>query len=125
MNIVLLIIDSIASLARAEFGSQTMLERQQLLGRQASTLKSLAESFNIPVLVTNQITTQFHGGNQKLVPALGPMWAHAVSTRLELSAGDESRSLVLSKSNLAPSIRIPYKVTTMGIEEDVAARVTD
>ena len=121
LNIVLIIIDSIASLARAEYGSHTIPERQKLLGRQASTLKSLAESFNIPILVTNQITTQFQDGKQKLVAALGPMWAHAVNTRLELSSGESgSRSLCLSKSSLAPSIRIPYKVTRKGLEVDSA-----
>ena len=119
LNIVLIIIDSIASLARAEYGSQTIPERQKLLGRQASTLKSLAESFSIPILVTNQITTQFQGGKPKLVAALGPMWAHAVNTRLELSAGDSgNRYLFLSKSSSAPSIRIPYKVTSKGLEVD-------
>jgi len=47
------------------------------------------------------------------------MWAHAVNTRLELSAGDSgNRSLFLSKSSSAPSIRIPFKVTNKGLEVD-------
>jgi len=36
-----------------------------------------------PLVVTNQRTTQCHGGKQKLVAALGPMCAHALNTRLE------------------------------------------
>jgi hypothetical protein len=33
------------------------MRRQALLATQASILKRLAESFNIPVLVSNQVTT--------------------------------------------------------------------
>lgn len=90
LGINLIIIDSIAALVRADFGPQDIPQRQKLLGQQASALKLLAESFQIPVLVTNQITTKFNnssGGYDtgSLVPALGPMWAHAVNTRLTLT----------------------------------------
>jgi len=90
LSINLIIIDSIAALVRADFGPQDIPQRQKLLGQQASALKLLSESFQIPVLVTNQITTRFNdnsGGcdTSSLVPALGPMWAHAVNTRLTLS----------------------------------------
>lgn len=124
LNIVLIVIDSIASLARAEFGGSTLWDRQKLLGQQASALKSLAESFRIPVLVTNQITTQFKDGKSTLVAALGPMWAHAVNTRLELTATQSDkgpgRSLLVTKSSSAPVVEIPYRVTRKGLEVDVS-----
>jgi hypothetical protein len=54
---------------------------------QASRLKYLAETFSIPVLVTNQVTTRIGGGGGgggHLTAALGTLWAHAVNTRLVL-----------------------------------------
>ena len=66
---------------------------------QASRLKYLAEAFRIPVLVTNQVTTQWGeaaafgsgggggGGSEgHLTAALGTLWAHAVNTRLVLES---------------------------------------
>ena len=50
------VVDSIAALMRAEFGAKgQVVERQELLGSQASVLKHLAESFRLPVVVTNQV----------------------------------------------------------------------
>ena len=72
-------------------------------GQQAATLKSLAETFRIPVVVVNQVTAQVHvpashafqgdpghrANRQQeshLTAALGTMWAHAVNTRLVLES---------------------------------------
>ena len=126
-NIVLIIIDSIASMFRSEFGSDSIVERQKLIGLTASTLKSLAESFNIPVVVTNQITTKIEGSKAWLAPALGTAWSHAVNTRLTLSAdvaGEPGRSLCVSKSSFAPSVRVPYTVTRKGLEADASRQAT-
>jgi hypothetical protein len=49
---------SAAQLFRAQdFDDGGVMRRQALLAAQASTLKRLAENFNIPVLVSNQVTT--------------------------------------------------------------------
>jgi RAD51-like protein 1 len=129
-GIKLIIIDSIASLARADFGAKDVMERQKLLGQQASRLKYLAESFRIPVLVTNQVTTAIGGGGGgtsrqaggTLTAALGPMWAHAVNTRLVMAAqqdtttGNQLRVMTIAKSPSAPNISLAYRVTTGGVE---------
>ena len=120
-NIVLIIIDSIASMFRSEYGPDDVVRRQEHIGRVASTLKTLAESFNIPVLVTNQITTRIEKGGSWLAPALGTTWSHAVNTRVTISAdepGEPGRSLRVSKSSFAPSIIVPYHVTVKGLEVD-------
>ncbi len=127
-GIKLIIIDSIASLARSDFGAKDVMERQKLLGQQASRLKYLAESFRIPVLVTNQVTTAIGssaggGGNTTiLTAALGPMWAHAVNTRLVMAAqqdpatGHQLRVMTIAKSPAAPNISLAYRVTGKGVE---------
>jgi hypothetical protein len=80
-----------------------MLERSELIGRQAASLKSLAERHRIPVVVTNQVTSRptgpaahaFQGGGADaaaggedggghLAAALGTKWAHSVNVRLVL-----------------------------------------
>lgn len=141
-GIKLVIIDSIAALARTEYGSKNIIERQQLLGKQASSLKYLAEAFQIPVLVTNQVTTRILPvaattstmglGDQQyqensrtgghLMAALGPMWAHAVNTRLVMSAerdednDEQVRVLTIAKSPVAPRVSMVYGVSSAGVE---------
>ncbi|CAM9242152.1 unnamed protein product [Ascophyllum nodosum] len=56
-NVRLIILDSIAALARRDFTRENTVKRQDLLTRQAAVLKSLAYTFSAVVLVTNQVTT--------------------------------------------------------------------
>eukprot|EP00854_Cymbomonas_tetramitiformis_P015600 gene15600-18495_t len=58
-RVKLILLDSVAALPRAEYGSgkEAIVQRQEALGQLASTLKALAEAFGIPVVVTNQVTT--------------------------------------------------------------------
>ena len=90
-NVKLLLVDSVAAVARQEYSS--IVHRQAWLNQQASLLKYIAERFEIPVVVTNQVTTRFNshsdGGQENsssLLPALGNTWSHCVNTRLVLDA---------------------------------------
>ena len=104
----LLIVDSVAALARAQFGRGQLTQRQELLGQIASALKQLAERLGMAAFVTNQVTTRVgarvrhahdtaggggdaagSGGDDADSPgsvtaALGTKWAHCVNTRLVL-----------------------------------------
>jgi RAD51-like protein 1 len=134
-----IIIDSIASLARADRHS-SIPDRQRMLGQQAAQLKYLSETFSIPVLVVNQVTTMINnitttsgGGGGKLIAALGPAWAHSVNTRLVVESvrstaattmGDNDkddtvnavRILRIVKSPASPAMAMAYQVTKAGIE---------
>ena len=60
----LVVVDSVAALARREWDAGEAVEiraRSELLARQASALKALAETFCLPVVVTNQITSRMRG----------------------------------------------------------------
>eukprot|EP00501_MAST-03F_sp_TOSAG23-6_P000193 GSMAST32.ASY1.ANO1.196.1 assembled CDS len=90
-SIKLIILDSVAFLARKDFLHGQLVKRQLMLGALASRLKYLAEMFHIPVIVTNQV---FSDGNNKNsfemagmthIPALGNTWSHCVNTRLFLT----------------------------------------
>jgi len=119
----LIILDSVAALARVEHGYASLPERQRLLGIQAAELKALAESLNIPVLVTNQVTTTMNQNKAELAAALGTQWAHAVNTRIILEHTVGHRWLRVAKSPMVPSVAVAYRITTRGVEELPGAKV--
>ena len=100
----LLVVDSVAALARAEFGTGRgqLARRQELLGQIASVLKQQAERLHMAAIVTNQVTTRVRsadedagaaddgGGAGSATAALGVKWAHCVNTRLVLEGATES-----------------------------------
>ena len=63
----LLVVDSMAALARAEFGHGQLTRRQELLGQIAAVLKRKAERLHMAAFVTNQVTTR--------LAARRPRWA--------------------------------------------------
>eukprot|EP01102_Stenamoeba_stenopodia_P019210 TRINITY_DN7185_c0_g1_i2.p1 TRINITY_DN7185_c0_g1~~TRINITY_DN7185_c0_g1_i2.p1 ORF type:complete len:446 (+),score=89.76 TRINITY_DN7185_c0_g1_i2:28-1338(+) len=144
-KIKLLIIDSIAALVRKEYDGSSIAQRQQLLMQEATLLKYLAENFNIPVVVTNQITTHSKQHRKQHAPsnyriseepskgyvtaALGPVWSHCVNTRLvfeyrdnnELPNDDSSlnsnvRMMTIAKSPISAVYTLPYIITAAGVE---------
>ena len=99
----LLVVDSVAALARAEFGTGRgqLARRQELLGQIASVLKQQAERLHMAALVTNQVTTRARSGESAFAAddgagsaataaALGVKWAHCVNTRIVLEGATES-----------------------------------
>ena len=60
-DVKLVVVDSVAAVARQDFSRGLLVKRQQWLNRIASELKCLAELFHLPVVVTNQVTTKMGG----------------------------------------------------------------
>ncbi|KAL9953379.1 hypothetical protein ACROYT_G040788 [Oculina patagonica] len=138
-RVKLIILDSMASLVRKEFDSRVsrnLSERTALLSKEAAILKYLAETFHIPVVVTNQITTRFLGASgsaafqdvdgadaepdeddgSHVTAALGNTWSHAVNTRLIVQYLDEKfRQVSISKSPVAPFASFVYTIHAKGI----------
>ncbi|CAL1270211.1 unnamed protein product [Larinioides sclopetarius] len=59
-KVKVIIVDSIASLMRKEFGTDgidSVMERNKILMEQAAVLKDLAQTYNIVVFLTNQIVS--------------------------------------------------------------------
>jgi RAD51-like protein 1 len=138
-NVKLLIVDSVAAVARQEYSS--IVHRQAWLNQQASLLKYIAERFDIPVVVTNQVTTRLADDEKlpaNLTPALGNTWSHCVNTRLFLDKVGEStavgrggepdaaadpdigsreivHTMVIQKSPMAGRLRLNYRIGEQGI----------
>lgn len=118
----LIILDSVASVVRKEFDTTlpgNLMHRSTLLGHEASTLKYLAHQFNIPVVLTNQITTHLGGseeGSGFVTAALGNTWSHSVNTRLIVQYVDaQQRQILIAKSPVAPFAVLNYTVEKQGI----------
>jgi RAD51-like protein 2 len=128
------------------------MNRTRILTAQAAFLAQLAVDFQVAVVTMNQMTTQFSASNNNsnstsVVPALGESWAHAVTTRLLLSANananattentpenssgygqqpdpQHERSCQLIKSPRLPSGQADYCITAEGVRSIKATRPT-
>lgn len=130
-----IIVDSIASLVRKEFNSSAFLQRNDLLMKEATILKYLAETFSIPVIVTNQVTTARNAQEESVLQAaLGNTWSHSVNTRLIIEYKNTSsngakeegpslptsatswsrRRIIIAKSPVAPSSAVDVAITISG-----------
>ncbi|KAM9839917.1 DNA repair protein XRCC3 [Aulostomus maculatus] len=85
----LVVLDSVASLFRTEFGAGDWLERTRQLQKFSSALHHLSLELNTPVLCINQVTDVFSSSDNTLgplsstvAPALGLVWANQVMVRL-------------------------------------------
>lgn len=135
-NVKLIIVDSIASIVRKEFDSSTLHKRQHLLNDEASLLKYYAESFHIPVVVTNQVNSlpsqKIEENDHSLfkiryaTAALGTVWSHCVNTRLVLEyyhpneVIEEAKDrklfrMIIAKSPVSPVISFPYYIDSNGL----------
>ncbi|XP_049851146.1 uncharacterized protein LOC126325483 [Schistocerca gregaria] len=109
-----IVIDSITFHFRACDQFKDMAQRARLLSTVASQLTVVANSFNVAIVLVNQMTTKPGFG---IVPALGETWSHHASTRILLEKAPNSnmkRALILKSPDLAPSYAL-YQVTPDGI----------
>jgi RAD51-like protein 1 len=114
----LIVIDSVARLARAEGGigagsssSASLVKRQNILSSIAAALKRHAEQLNVAVVVTNQVTTStnlnsnynYNSSNDpakanmvsrdsQVAAALGTKWAHCVNVRISMSGAIDGKA---------------------------------
>lgn len=91
----LLIVDSIASPMRRDFGTDSAPQRASAIFQCAQKLKRLADQLHLAVVVINQV-----GSDSRA--ALGTSWHHCVSTRLMLetaTATSDANKIDLDRSN--------------------------
>jgi RAD51-like protein 2 len=131
----LVVIDSLAFPYRASDGTDFVARTRQLTNT-AAQLNQLASKYQLAVVTINQMTTKFsptlamendpssnnaNGGSNSsvpaatLVPALGESWAHAVTTRLILSQGQQQTAPIHRQCTLAKSPRFPTASATFVI----------
>lgn len=102
-NIALLVIDSIAANYRAEFdkggkgrrGIESLAKRSTQLAQTGALLRSLARTYNIAVVVANQVADRFKDADPVLHPPTQSTQRSQLSTSLETIAAAPSPSFTL------------------------------
>jgi len=119
-NVRLLVVDSLMAHFRAEFiGRGTLAERQQKINKHMHVLLRLADTNNLAVYVTNQVSSdpaQFFGDPTK--PVGGNIVAHASTFRIYLRKGKKgSRVAKLIDSPNLPDGEVAFFVETTGLKD--------
>jgi len=113
-NVSIVILDSMAFHVLREFSISQIARRQALLGSLASILKWIAETFQIPVLVTNHAL--MNSESESLRAALGTAWSHCVNTRFVMrEITNNIRVLRIEKSPIAPPLSAEYSIGSLGV----------
>jgi DNA repair protein RadA len=119
-NIKLVVVDSVTGHFRAEFpGRENLAVRQQKLNRHLHQLQTLAEVYNIAVVVTNQVMARpdvFYG--DPTVAVGGHVLGHAPGVRVQLrkSRGNRRIARVIDAPHL-PEGEAVFVITEEGISD--------
>lgn len=118
INVKLIIIDSLMAHFRAEYvGRESLATRQQKLNQHLHTLQTIANSYNIAVLITNQVQSKpdaFFGTPTKAIG--GHVLGHASTYRILLKKGLSGKRVArLVDSPHLPEGEAVFKVTTEGL----------
>ncbi len=119
-NIKLIIVDSLTAHFRAEYvGRGALAERQQKLNRHIHTLQKLADTYNVAVVVTNQVMAKpdmFFGDPTE--PVGGHVLGHAATYRIYIkkSKGDKRVARLVDSPHL-PEGEAIFRITMNGIED--------
>jgi DNA repair protein RadA len=119
-NIKLVVVDSIISHFRAEYlGRESLPMRQQRLNQHLHRLLRMAEIYNIPIIVTNQVVASpdaFFGPPSK--PAGGHVLAHLSTNRVFLRRGRKyTRIARVIDSPYLPEGECVFQITEKGVED--------
>nr|XP_022907843.1 meiotic recombination protein DMC1/LIM15 homolog [Onthophagus taurus] len=116
----LLIIDSIMATFRVDYsGRAEIFERQHKLAQMMSKLQKMSEEFNIAVLITNQISSNFSKDQLATTkPTGGNILAHASTSRISLSNAEGSvRIARVFDSPDMEEAEVRFRITSGGIDD--------
>lgn len=119
-NIRLVIVDSLTAHFRAEYvGRESLAVRQQKLNQHLHTLQNIANTYNVAVLLTNQVQARpdaFFGSPTKAVG--GHVLGHASTYRIWLKKGLAGKRIArLVDSPHLPEGECVFRVKTEGITD--------
>ncbi len=118
VNIKLIILDSLMAHFRAEYvGRESLATRQQKLNQHLHTLQTIATTYNVAILLTNQVQARpdsFFGTPTKAIG--GHVLGHASTYRILLKKGLSGKRIArLVDSPHLPEGEAVFKVSTEGI----------
>jgi DNA repair protein RadB len=116
-TIGMIVVDSISMLYRLELSkSQGVFETNSALGKMMGQLVEIARKKQIPVIITNQVYSDFDKRDQvKMVG--GDLLKYSSKCLLELRKDEDIRSIILKKHRHLPEgNKIHFKIVETGIE---------
>lgn len=121
----LLIVDSCTSLLRAEYtGRGNLSERQTALQKMLRQLHILAQTYNVAVVLTNQVVSDIGGaalmggGGDNKKPIGGNIMGHAATTRLQFRKGKGGSKVVkIVDSPMLAENEAQFKITEAGVTD--------
>jgi len=130
-NARLLIIDSLMALLRAEYIGIGMLpQRQAVLNKMIHALSRIAESYNIAVLVTNQVAQQIRGMFSGIDAIGGNIVAHGCHIRVMFktkgfasNSSLERKAIIVDAPDLPPE-ECQFFITPAGIADSEKIEVS-
>jgi DNA repair protein RadA len=118
-NVKLVIVDSAVAHYRAEFlGRATLSERQQRLNKFMHILVRIGETYEVAVLVTNQIQASpdaYFGDTVR--PTGGNVVAHTSTYRIQLKRSDKKRIARMVDSPYHPEREILFMLSERGVSD--------
>ncbi|MGC8969384.1 MAG: DNA repair and recombination protein RadA [Conexivisphaera sp.] len=115
----LVILDSAVAHYRAEYaGRSTLAERQQRLNLLMHQLLRMAESYNVAVVITNQVMAtpdMFFGDPTR--PAGGHVVAHTVTYRVYLRKAGKNRIARIMDSPYHPEAEAVFTIDEKGVDD--------
>ncbi|MEK6853515.1 MAG: DNA repair and recombination protein RadB [Nanoarchaeota archaeon] len=117
-SVGMIVVDSISMLYRLELGkNEEVYEVNSALGRQMAYLVEIARKKKIPVLITNQVYTDFdHRDEVKMVG--GDLLRYGSKCLIELKTFHNCRGLILRKHRSLPEGReARFRIVQKGMEE--------
>uniref|UniRef100_H0WQZ3 DNA repair protein RAD51 homolog 3 n=1 Tax=Otolemur garnettii TaxID=30611 RepID=H0WQZ3_OTOGA len=118
-SVRLVIVDGIAFPFRHDIDDLSL--RTRLLNGLAQQMISLANSYKLAVILTNQMTTKIDKNQAFLVPALGESWGHAATIRLIFHWDQKQRLATLHKSPSQKESTVLFQITPQGFRDAVVA----
>jgi len=119
-NIKLVVIDSLVSHFRSEYpGRENLVVRQQKLNKHVHDLLTIAEIYDVAVVVTNQIVSSpdvFFGNPNK--PAGGNIVAHGCTYRIVIRKSKENKRIArILDSPMHPEVETVFAISEEGITD--------
>jgi DNA repair protein RadB len=117
-KIGLIVVDSIAMLYRLELGKkEEVYEVNSMLAKQIACLTEIARRWKIPVLITNQVYSDFENkGSVKMVG--GDLLKYGSKCLIELIKFNSFRGIVLRKHRSLPEgLEVKFMINGKGLEK--------
>ena len=117
-KIGMVVVDTISMLYRVELGNkEEVYEVNKIMGKQLSYLVEIARKREIPVLISNQVYSNFDE-REKCNMVGGDIVTYSSKCLIELKLGPEgTRIAVLKKHRSLPERQVAFRITERGIEK--------